>query len=584
MAKLDEIGDNAAGDFGCSEGALVQTTTTLCIETMTTVRGRVILSNVASSAYGLMASATQIFVPHSLLSPRELMRLPRIRRIVMQLRCGPHRRALRVWTLLTVAAIAACAPVGPNYKTPDPPQAERYTESPLAPQTASADSAAGQAQRYAPGSEIQADWWELFHSAALGRLVRMAITDNPTLDAARAALVQAQENLNAAYSVLYPSVDASAGARRQRVNGASFGLPDAAPNLFTLYNASVNVSYAIDLAGGARRELEALLAQIDYQRLQLEAAYLSLTGNVVTAAVQEASLRAQIGATREIAGAQEQILSVVEKQLELGAVPRAEVLVQRTQLAQTRATLPPLEKALAQTRNALAALAGRFPAGAGLPESELAQMQLPQELPLSLPSELARQRPDIRAAEALLHQASAGIGVAEAAKYPQLTLSATYGTAATRGADLFSGPSMIWNLGANLLQPIFHAGKLEAQRRAAVAAYDQALAQYRQTVVGALRNVADVLAALEGDARTLTAQAEAEASARESLELARRQFELGAVSYLVLLNAERQAQLARIGLVQAQAARFADTAALYQALGGGWWRRPGNIEKGSVYR
>ncbi|MBI4292350.1 MAG: efflux transporter outer membrane subunit [Betaproteobacteria bacterium] len=491
---------------------------------------------------------------------------------------------MRVLTLAALAAIAGCAPVGPNFKPPDPPQAERYTESALPAQTASADAAGGPSQRYAPGTEIPADWWELFRSEALGRLVRMAIADSPTLDAARAALVQAQETLNAQYSVLYPSVDASAGARRQRTTGASFGLPSAQPNLFTLYNASVNVSYAIDVAGGARRELESLLSQIDYQRLQLEAAYLSLTGNVVTAAVQEASLRAQIRATREVARSQEQTLSVVEKQFDLGAVSRAEVLAQRTQLAQTLATLPPLEKALAQTRNALAALVGHFPAEAGLPESELAQMQLPQELPLSLPSALARQRPDIRAAEALLHRASAEIGVAEAAKYPQLTLSAAYGSAATRSASLFGSQSMIWNLGASLLAPIFHAGKLEAQKRAAIAAYDQALAQYRQTVLAAFRNVADVLEALEGDARALKAQAEAEASARASLELARAQFELGAASYLVLLNAERQAHQARIGLVQAQAARFADTAALYQALGGGWWGRTENIEKGSVQR
>ena len=481
-------------------------------------------------------------------------------------------------------ALAGCAAVGPNFQAPEAPRAQRYTEAPLPPQTASADSAHGAAQRYAQAGQIPADWWELFRSEALSRLVRTAIAGSPTLDAARAALTQAQENLNAQYSVLYPGVDGSAGVRRQRSTGASAGLPNAPANLFTLYNASVSVSYALDLAGGARRELEALLAQIDYQRLQLEAAYLALTGNVVTAAVQEASLRAQIQATRAVAQAQEEILGVVQKQFELGAVSRAEVLAQRTQLAQLRTALPPLEKALAQTRNALAALVGRFPADAGLPESELAQMSLPQELPLSLPSALARQRPDVRAAEALLHRASAEIGVAEAAKYPQLTLSATYGSAATKTAELFGAASNTWNLGAALLQPIFHAGKLEAQRRAAVAAYDQAFAQYRQTVLTALRNVADVLEALDGDARTLKAQAEAEANARESLALARAQFELGATSYLVLLNAQRLAEQAKIGLVQAQAARFADTAALYQALGGGWWQRKANIEKGSMQR
>ncbi len=228
--------------------------------------------------------------------------------------------------------MAGCAPVGPNFKPPLSPQAPRYTESPLAAQTASADTAAGSAQRYVPGGDIPADWWELFRSPALDKLVRMALADSPTLDAARAALVQAREQLNVQYAVLYPSVDAAAGVTREQVTGASLGQPKAPPSMFTLYNASVNVSYAIDVAGGARRELEALLAQIDYQKLQLEAAHLALAGNVVTAAVQEASLRAQIGATREVVEAQEKILGVVEQQFALGAVSRAEVLAQRAQL------------------------------------------------------------------------------------------------------------------------------------------------------------------------------------------------------------------------------------------------------------
>ena len=554
------------------------------MENMITRRDREMFSNVACFAFGSVASTARCMILRSLLFLRKLMRFEQIRRLMTERRRSATTRTLTAWSLVAAAAMAGCAPVGPNFKTPESPQVRRFTESPLAPQTASADTTAGSAQHYVPGGDIPADWWELFHSAALDKLVRMALADSPTLDAARAALAQAQENLNAQYSVLYPSVDAAAGVRRQQTTGATLGLPNSPPNMFTLYNASVNVSYAIDVAGGARRELEALLAKIDYQKLEIEAAHLALAGNVVTAAVQEAALRAQIRATREVAGAQEQILNVVEKQFALGAVSRGEVLAQRAQLAQLSATLPPLEKALAQTRNALAALVGRFPDGAGLPESELAQMQLPQALPLSLPSELARQRPDIRAAEALLHQASAAIGVAEAAKYPQLTLSGAYGSTALKTASLFSSPALGWNLGAGVLQPIFHAGALEAQRRGAVAAYDQALAQYRQTVLGAFHNVADVLEALGSDARALKAQAEAEAAARDSLELTRHQFELGAASYLVLLNAERQAYQAKIGLVQAQAARFADTAALYQALGGGWWHHQENIEKGSVQR
>jgi len=497
---------------------------------------------------------------------------------------GLSARAMRGCALALAATLVACAPVGPNFKPAELQQVQSFSTAPSTAQTVSADSAFGESQRYAPGGAVPADWWELFQSEALDKLVRAAIADSPTLDAARAALLQARENLNVQYAVLYPSVDAVAGITREQVTGASVGQPKSPPSMFTLYNASVNVSYAIDVAGGARRELEALLSQIDYQRLQLEAAWLALTGNVVTAALQEASLRAQIRATREVVQSQQDILELVQRQFELGAVARADVLAQSALLAQTRAALPPLEKALAQTRNALAALVGRFPVGAGLPESELAQLTLPHELPLSLPSELARQRPDIRAAEALLHQASAAIGVAEAAKYPRLTLTSSFGSNALSSSALFGSSAAAWSLGAGVLQPIFHAGALEAQRRAAVAAYDQAYAQYRQTVLAALHNVADVLDALDYDAHTLKAQAEAEASARASLELARRQFELGASSQLALLNAERQAQQAQIGLVQAQAARLADTAALYQALGGGWWQRASNIEKGSVQR
>ncbi len=423
------------------------------------------------------------------------------------------------------------------------------------------------------GAEISADWWKLFGSAALDELIRTALAGHPTLEAAQAALLQAQENLNAQYAVLYPSVDASLGAKRQRITGATFGNPSIPTNVFNLYNASVNVSYAIDVAGGARRELEALEAGIEFQRFQIEAAYLSLTSNIATTAFREASLREQVRATREIVEAQDRQLQLVEKQFALGAVARSDVLGQRAQLAQTRANLPPLEKALAQTRNQLAVLIGKFPGEAALPELELTAFQLPQTLPVSVPSDLVRQRPDIRAAEAILHQTNARIGVAQALMFPQLTLSGSYGTAATSAGKLFDPGTQLWNIGASLLQPIFHAGQLQARKRGAVAAYDQAFAQYRQTVLGAFQNVADVLLALEFDAAALKAQAEAEAAARESLEVTRMQLQFGAANYLALFNAQRQYEQARIGLVQAQAARYADTAALFQALGGGWWKR-----------
>src|SRR6266540_4168735 len=474
----------------------------------------------------------------------------------------------------TTAFLAACA-VGPDYRAPEAPAAGAYTERPQPERTEAAAVRGGEAQRFEAGAEISAAWWKLFGSAALDELIRTALAGHPTLEAAQAALLQAQENLNAQYAVLYPSVDASLGAKRQRITGATFGNPSIPTNVFNLYNASVNVSYAIDVAGGARRELEALQAGIDFQRFQLEATYLSLTGNIATTAFREASLREQIRATRDIVDSQERQLQLVEKQFELGAISRSDVLAQRAQLAQTRANLPPLEKALAQTRNQLAVLIGKFPDEARLPELDLSAFQLPQNLPVSLPSDLVRQRPDIRAAETVLRQTNARIGVAQALMFPQLTLSGSYGNASTGASKLFDPGTQVWNIGASLLQPIFHAGQLQARKRGAQAAYDQAFAQYQQTVLGAFQNVADVLFALEFDAVALKAQADAELAARESLEMTRAQLRFGSASYLALYNAQRQYEQAKIGLVQAQAVRYADTAALFQALGGGWWEREG---------
>ncbi len=480
---------------------------------------------------------------------------------------------IRLHAALVAAALAGCA-VGPDFRRPPPPAVDSYTAEALPEETAAAPVAGGAPQRFVSGEEIPPQWWALFRSEALDRLIRQALADSPTLAAAQARLREAEENRRAQFGALLPRVDMNASASRQKISGAPFGQPANNPS-FTLYNASVDVTYALDLFGGTRRELEALQAQVDYQRYQLEGVWLTLTSNLVTTAVQEGALRAQIRATREIVAAEERQLTLVERQFRLGGASRTDVLAQQAQLAQTLTTLPPLEKQLAQARHRLALLAGRFPGEAGrLPEFDLEGLNLPQELPVSLPSSLARQRPDIRAAEELLHAASAGIGVATANLYPQLTLSASLGSEATKVQDLFGGGTSVWSLGAGLLQPIFRGGELTAKRRAAIAAYDQAEAQYRETVLLAFGNVADALRALEMDAQTLQAQADAEAAARATLDLARRQFQLGAVNYLTLLNAERQHQQARIGLVQARAARFSDTAALFQALGGGWWSRP----------
>jgi NodT family efflux transporter outer membrane factor (OMF) lipoprotein len=483
------------------------------------------------------------------------------------------RSGILITASLIAVAVAGCA-AGPDFSEPEAPKTDSYTSTAMPVETASTPGRAGAAQRFMTGEEIPAQWWTLFHSEPLDRLIRQALTDSPTLAAAQAKLRQAEENLRAEVGAVSPSVDAKLSAERQRFSFAAIGQPQVPSTTFNLYNASVGVSYTFDAGGGWRRELEAMRAQVDYQSFQLEGAHLALTANIVTAAIREASLRAQMQALQEIEALQQKELGITETQFELGGAKRTDVLAQRAQLMQVRVTLLPLEKELAQTRHLLAVLAGKLPSEASLPEFTLETLELPQQLPVSLPSALVRQRPDIRAAEALLHQASAQVGVATANLYPRITLSGSYGSLANNTGDMFGPTSSIWNVGASLLQPLFHGGELTARRRAAIAAYDQTAAQYRDTVLHAFQNVADTLRALDVDARTLKAQSEADAVARDTLDLTHKEFSLGAANYLSLLNAQRQYQQARISLVQSQALRCADTAALFQALGGGWWNRP----------
>jgi NodT family efflux transporter outer membrane factor (OMF) lipoprotein len=478
-----------------------------------------------------------------------------------------------VFIFLIGLALIGCE-VGPNFRRPEPPTTKDYTPTPLPEQTASVSGTAGEKQQFLFDKDIPDQWWILFHSKELDQVIRQALADSPTLVAAQATLREAQENVRALVGeVAFPAVDGNLSAQRQKISGAAFGQPNAPGSLFNLYNASVSVSYALDLFGGARRELEALKSQVDFQRYQLEGAHLALTSNIITTAILEASLRDQIRTTQEMVTSMEKQVGLVERQFLLGGASRSDLLAQQTQLAQTRATLPPLELNLAQTRHRLAVLVGQLPSEAALPEFQLQSLQLPQDLPVSLPSSLVRQRPDVLASEAILHQASAQIGVATAAMFPQITLSGNYGSETSAVHDLFTAGTSVWRLGAGLLQPLFHGGELTAKRRAAIAAYDQAAAQYRETVLEAFQNVADVLRALELDADLLKAQAEAEASARESLNMTQKQFELGAVNFLSLLDAERQHRLAQVILIQAQARRYSDTVALFQALGGGWWNR-----------
>ena len=412
----------------------------------------------------------------------------------------------------------------------------------------------------------------MFHSRELDGLIAEALRSNPSLQAAQASLWQAKENLYAQAGTLLPNVDANSSATRQKFSPASFG-GTGAPTIFNLFQASVNVSYAPDVFGGKRRQIEATEALAEYQRFELEATYLTLTSNVVTAAIQEASLRDQIAATQDIIKAQTDQLEVVRNQFEVGGAARTDILTQQAEVATTLATLPPLQKQLAQQQHVLLALIGRFPSEAQRDHLRLASLRLPTRLPVSLPSDLVAQRPDVRAAEAQLHQASAQIGVAIANRLPQFNLTGSCSSSALSTATLFSPSTIVYSAALSGTQPIFHGFTLLHQERAAKAAYDVADAQYRNTVLAAFQNVADALKALQLDAATLKAQQAAVKASFDSLDLARGQFKLGAITYVILLNAQRSYQQARLALVQAQAARYADTAALFQALGGGWWNR-----------
>ncbi|NNM79623.1 MAG: efflux transporter outer membrane subunit [Gallionella sp.] len=463
--------------------------------------------------------------------------------------------------------------VGPDFQRPAPPSVKAYTKSPLPGHSISPEADDGISQKLLEGRDIPAQWWTLFHSPALNHLVEQALKSNPSLEAAQATLRQAQENVYAAQGTLYPSVNANGSAARQKFVGAQFGQPSFPGSIFSLYGASVSVSYGVDLFGGARRTLETMGAQAEFENFQLEGAYLTLTSNVVTTAVQEASLRAQIAATREIIDSESQLLDILERQFDVGAVPITSVLAQKTALAQTQASLPVLEKQLAQIRNQLGTLAGYFPSENSLEEFNLEMLQLPHELPISLPSNLVEQRPDIRASESLLHAASARIGVTTANMLPQFTINSNVGSMATTPGGLFSAGSGIWSLGGNLVQPIFNGGTLLHERRAAIAAYDGVAAQYRSVVLSAFQDVANVLNALQSDTKIFQSQTLASRSAADNLEISRKQYQIGAANYLVLLNAQQSYQQTRIALAQASASRYADTAALFQSLGGGWWNR-----------
>lgn len=474
---------------------------------------------------------------------------------------------------LMIMLFSGCT-LGPDFSRPASPDTKSYTTGKPSNRITTTSSESGAAQSLALGKDIQGQWWTLFHSPALTKLIEQAMKRNPDLQAALSALTEAQENASAKQGSLFPALDLSISASRQKYSGAQFGNPDADFPAYTLSTGSLQIAYTLDVFGAIRRQIEGFEAQAEYQRFQLEGAFLTLASNVATTAIQEGSLRAQIDATEEIINAQSRQLDLVKQQFELGAASKVDVLGLQSTLEQTRTTLPPLQKQLAESRHRLTVLAGELPSTELAAQFKLSDLHLPEELPLSLPSKLVQQRPDVRAQEALLHAASAEIGVATARMFPDFTINASVGTIATRLGDLFVPGSAIWSFGGNLLQPIFHGGELIHKERAAVAAYDQVAAQYRSTVLLAFQNVADTLSALEFDAASLKTQDAAVKTALDNLELTRLQYQLGAISYLSLLNSERDYQQTRIGQINAQARRYSDTAALFQALGGGWWNRP----------
>lgn len=473
-------------------------------------------------------------------------------------------------TIATFAAMLQACTAGPDFVRPAEPMVDRYTSGPQVEKTVASNVTGGEAQHFTLGSMPDAQWWQAFGSPELDALVIAALRTSPTTQAADAALRAAQENVRAQQGAFWPSISADLTASRTKTSPVLSPALNSSVNPYSLHTAQLQISYPLDLFGGNRRQVESLKAQAEVQRFQLEAARVSLASNVVVAAVQLAALRDQHSALQDVVRLQAEQLEIVRKQSWLGEVAEASVIAQAAALAQTRAQLPALEKQLALQNDALIALLGKLPGEQAAPQLTLGTLHLPQELPLTLPSQLVAQRPDVRAAEAALHAANAQIGIATAARLPQLSLGANVGSSATHFADLLTAGTGFWGVAADLAQPFFQGGALVHRQRAAEANAAQAAAQYRSAVVVAFQNVADTLQALQYDAEGLRATVEAERATNQSLEVARRQLELGDVSQLAVVVAEQLYKQALIARIQAQAARYADTAALFQALGGGW--------------
>ena len=490
----------------------------------------------------------------------------------MPFAASPSPRRRPILPMATLSALLAACTVGPDFHAPPPPNSSRFTETALPVRTASAATTGGEAQRIASDRDIQGEWWELFHSQQITALVTQALKANPDVAAAQATLRQAKETMRAEQGALLPSLGANLQAERQRESFAALGFGNGSAT-FTTYSAGLNVSYTLDAFGGIRRQIEQLGAQAEYQRFELEATDLTLAANMINAAINEASLQAQIDTTREIIKADTDALNLTKSRFQLGGVSQVDVLQQQSLLDTQLATLPGLEKQRQQIRNQLAVYLGGHPDQYTTPTLDLKRLTLPTDLPVSLPSKLVEQRPDIRAYEALLHSATAAVGVATANMLPQISLSGSYGHIGSDIPNLFTPTGIVWTIASSLTQPIFQGGTLTARKRAAQAALEVAAAQYSSTVNTAFQNVANALVAIERDAETLKAALAAQKTAASSLTVARSQYTAGAGTYLNVLTAEQADYSTRLNLIAVRAARFTDTVALFQALGGGWWNR-----------
>jgi NodT family efflux transporter outer membrane factor (OMF) lipoprotein len=507
------------------------------------------------------------------------------------------RRQLAVTGLMVTASaalLAACA-VGPNFKRPLPPTADGYAPQPLAQTTAAAPGViGGEPEQFVMGRDIPFAWWKEFGSPKLDALVDKALANNPNLPAAVAALKQAQELTAAQRGFFYPTVAPDFNSERQQLAGNLGGnspgiqgngttistyqnpagpAPFNGPVTYNFFTAQVGISYVPDVFGANRRQVESLQAQAEALRYQMEATYITLATNVVAAAIQEASLQSQIKATDAFIDANKQALDILNEQFRQGYVMRIDVAAQESALAQARALLPPLRKQLEQTHDLIRALAGGLPSDQVDLTFNLDDLHLPQDLPVSLPAQLINQRPDVRAAEEQMHAASAQVGVAVAARLPQFTITGAYGGAASQVSQLFSTGGPFWNLVGDATLTAFDGGTLRHRQHAAEQGLIQARAQYRSTLITAFQNVADTLHAISSDAEALAAVAQAETAAKVTRDVTRSQYDLGYVNYQTLLTAEGAYQQAVVARVQAQTNRYGDAAALFQALGGGWWNR-----------